>query len=87
MKTTAKSLIVLALVAALTFFASDQTQTLTPAPQRLLTGTYTTTPTRTDNVNKFCPANLDRTTLVSASDVTEAQSMRTSVNTQLGIDG
>ena len=88
MKTSVKSLMVLGLVAALTFFASDQTVALPAAPQRLLqTQTYTTTTTRTNNVNTYCPANLNRSTLVSATDVTDAQSQRTSINTQLGLDG
>lgn len=86
MKPAIKGLIVVALVAALSFFASEETKNILPAPARLL-GTYTTTSTRSTNVNKYCAANLNRSSLVSATDFSDAQSMRTDVNTQLKIDG
>ena len=59
---------------------------MAPPPQRLLQ-TYTTTSTRTSNVGKLCPANLDRTTLVDQNDISAAQSQRSEVNAALGIDG
>lgn len=85
MKPSYKGLLVLALVAAVSFFASEKTQNILPAPQRLLP--YTTTSTRTDNVVKNCPENMDRTTLVSTADFNEAKTMRTTVNSNLGVDG
>lgn len=56
-----------------------------PATARLLA--YTTTSTRTANVNTLCAANLDRTTLVNQADLTAATSARTAVSAELGIDG
>ena len=56
------------------------------AKQRLLPS-YQTSTTRTDNVGKYCSANLDRTTLVSSSDLSSASSNRKDVSSQLGIDG
>jgi len=86
MKPSYKGLLVLALVAAVSFFASEKTQNILPAPQRLLSQ-YTTTSTRSDNVVKNCAANLDRSTLVSTTDFNEAQAMRATVNSNLGVDG
>lgn len=86
MKTSVKGILVLAVVVAVSFFASEKTEQSLPATQRLLS-TYTTTSVRSDNVNKYCAANLDRTTLVSTSDYTEAQSMRATVDASMGISG
>jgi len=86
MKPSVKAILVLALVAAVSLLASQETQAALPAPQRLL-GSYTTTPTRTTNVNTYCSASLNRSNLVSSQDFSDAQSMRTTVNSQLGIDG
>jgi hypothetical protein len=85
MKLSYIGLLVLVIVAGVSYFASEKTEQILPPTQRLLG--YTTTATRSDNVNKNCPANLDRTTLVSTSDYNDAQSMRTTVNSNLGIEG
>jgi hypothetical protein len=85
MKLSYKGLLVTALVLAVSFFASEKTEQILPAPQRLLP--YTTTATRSDNVGKNCPASVDRTTLVSTSDFNDAKTMRTTVNSNLGVDG
>ena len=86
MKTSAKVVLGLTAVVLLSLLISEGTQDLAPAPKRLLQ-TYTTTSTRTTNVNNLCPANLDRTTLVSSADKTAAQEQRTEVSNTLGIDG
>ena len=86
MKTSAKVVLSLTAVVLLSLLISEKTQDLSPAPKRLLQ-TYTTTSTRTANVNNLCPANVDRTTLVSSADKTAAQDQRTEVNSALGIDG
>ena len=59
---------------------------MAPPAHRLLQ-TYTTTSTRTSNVGKLCPANLDRTTLVDQNDISQAKSQREELNSALGIDG
>ena len=81
MKTSAKVVLGLTAVVLLSLLISEGTQDLAPAPKRLLQ-TYTTTSTRTTNVNNLCPANLDRTTLVSSADKTAAQEQRTEVTRQ-----
>ena len=78
MKNSLKGLLALAAVVAVSLFVSQQTQQMQPAATRLLA--YTTTSTRTSNVNTLCAANLDRTTLVSQSDLTAAASARASVS-------
>lgn len=49
--------------------------------------TYTTTSTRSQNVNDLCPSKLDRSTLVVQSDVLKARQQQAEVKTTLGIDG
>ncbi len=59
----------------------------TPHPQRVLAVTYQTSSNRTANVNKYCPTNVDRTTLAPAGDTSTAQTYMNGVRSQLGIDG
>jgi hypothetical protein len=83
---TAKGLTVLLLVGLISFLAWDNTQEAVPVKARFLSG-YQTSSTRTNNVQTNCPANLDRTTLVSSGDVSSAQNLMSNIHLQLGIDG
>lgn len=87
MKQTPKALIALAVILIFSLLVTQGTEDIAPVQQRLLAGTYFTTPTRTSNVNKYCPANLNRSSLASPSDYTNAESQRKQVNSQLNIDG
>jgi hypothetical protein len=83
---TSKGIIILLLVGLISFFAWDNTQKAVPVKVRFLSG-YQTSSSRTNNVQTYCPANIDRTTLVSSGDVSSAQNIMNSIRSQLGIDG
>jgi hypothetical protein len=84
-----KSAAVLLVVALLSFAVWDGAEPSIPPPQqqRILAITYQTSANRTTNVNKYCPANVDRTTLAPADDATTAQTNMNGVRSQLGLDG
>lgn len=88
MKNSLKGLLAIAAILFISVLVSQQTQEMPTVTQRLLQATtYTTTSTRSNNVNDLCPANLDRSTLVNSGDVSSAASMRAEVNSAIGIDG
>lgn len=81
-----KSCAVLLVLALISLAVWDNTEPLAPPKQRLLL-TYQTSSTRSSNIANNCPANLDRTTLASTSDISTAQTYLNNVKSQLGIDG
>jgi hypothetical protein len=83
---TMKGIVALLIVSLVTYAAWDNTQETQPVKERLLPS-FQTSSTRTNNVQTYCPVSLDRTTLAPTADVTAAQSTRSSVESQLGIDG
>ena len=88
MKQTIKTILGLVAIFLVSWLVSQQSQQVDKAAPRLMqTTTYTTTSTRSQNVNDLCPSNMNRASLVSASDAFKAQSQRTEVNAALGIDG
>lgn len=84
--TLLKTCALLLLLALLSLAVWDNTESLAPPKQRLLL-TYQTSSTRSSNIGNNCPANLDRSTLASTSDISTAQNLLNSVKSQLGIDG
>jgi hypothetical protein len=79
------SLFLLAAIVSLAVWSSPQQATV-PQKARLLQN-YQTSSSRSSNVNSYCPANLDRSTLAPTADVSTAQGNMNAVRSQLGIDG
>jgi hypothetical protein len=84
---TVKGMGVLLLVVVVSFVAWEGDEVVLETSPRLLVTSYQTNPTRTSNVQKYCPASLDRTTLATTADVSTAQTNQNNVNSALGIDG
>jgi hypothetical protein len=85
---TLKGTAVLLLVALVSFMAWDNNQDPLPATttERLLTA-YLTSSTRSANIAKYCVNGVDRTSLVTTSDMSTAKTNRKAVDASLGIDG
>lgn len=85
---TLKGAAVLLLVALVSFVAWDNNQQPLTATttERLLT-TYQTSATRSANIEKYCVNGADRTSLVTSTDISTAESNRKAVDASLGIDG
>lgn len=84
--TLLKSCAALLLLALVSLAVWDSTEPLAPPKQRLL-ATYQTSSTRSSNIANNCPADLNRTTLASTSDISTAQTYLSNVKSQLGVDG
>ena len=87
MKNSVKVILGLLAVAAVSILSYHQTQDEPTATARFLATTYTTTSTRTNNVNKLCPAGTTRSSLVDAADLTSSASQRKALDDAMGIDG
>ena len=81
-----KSGAVLLLVALVSVAVWDSAEQPLAQPNRLL-ASYQTSSTRSSNVNSYCPANLDRTTLAPSAEVSTALTNMNGVRSQLGVDG
>lgn len=83
---TLKAIAVLLLVGVVSFVAWDnQEQDVQASPRMLIT--YQTNSIRSANVQKYCPGSVDRTTLVTSSDLAAAKTNQNTVSSTLGIDG
>lgn len=86
---TAKGTLVVLFVALLSVAVWSNTQDDQSPKERLLATTVTTyviSSTRTSNYGKYC-SGLNRTTLVTTSELASATSNMNSVSSALGIDG
>lgn len=87
---TAKGTIVVLFVALLSVAVWSNTQEDQSPKERLLAATnvntYVINSTRTSNYGKYC-SGLSRTTLVTTSDLSAANTNMNTVSSQLGIDG
>lgn len=85
---TVKGIVVLLLVALISLAVWDSSSETLEARKRLLpSGTYQTNSTRTNNVQSYCAAYTDRTTLATTDDISSAKTNQNTVNSALGIDG
>lgn len=86
---TAKGTLAVLFVALLSVAVWSNTQDDPSPKERLLASTvntYLISSTRTSNYGKYC-SGLSRTTLVTTSELSSANSNMNSVSSQLGIDG
>lgn len=85
---TLKGAAVLLLVGLVSFMAWDNTQkplSTNTSPERLLP--YQTSATRSANIGKYCVNGVDRTSLVTTTDISTAKTNRKAVDSSLSIDG